>query len=90
MKFWKKNIPGFIYDINYENLIADPQNQIKDMLSFCNLKWEQNCIEFHKNKRAIKTVSSSQARSKIYSSSINSYKNYQKFLAKLNSSLDKI
>jgi len=90
MKFWKKNIPGFIYDINYENLIADPQNQIKDMLSFCNLKWEQNCMEFHKNKRAIKTVSSSQARSKIYSSSINSYKNYQKFLAKLNSSLDKI
>ena len=90
MKFWKKNIPGFIYDINYENLIADPQNQIKDMLSFCNLKWEQNCIEFHKNKRAIKTVSSSQARSKIYSLSINSYKNYQKFLAKLNSSLDKI
>ena len=90
MKFWKKNIPNFIYDINYENLISNPQNQIKDMLSFCGLKWQQNCIEFHKNKRAIKTVSSSQARNKIYSSSINSYKNYNKFLVKLYSSLENI
>ena len=90
MKFWKKNIPNFIYDINYENLISNPQNQIKDMLSFCDLKFEQNCMDFHKNKRAIKTVSSSQARNKIYSSSINSYKNYEKFLINLFSSLDKI
>ena len=90
MKFWKKNIPNFIYDINYENLISNPQNQINDMLSFCDLRWEQNCMDFHKNKRAIKTVSSSQARNKIYSSSINSYKNYEEFLINLYSSLDNI
>ena len=90
MKFWKTNIPNFIYDINYENLISNPQNQIEDMLSFCDLKFEQNCMDFHKNKRAIKTVSSSQARNKIYSSSINSYKNYEKFLINLFSSLDNI
>ena len=90
MKFWKKNIPNFIYDISYENLISNPQNQIKDMLSFCDLKFEQNCMDFHKNKRAIKTVSSSQARNKIYSSSINSYKNYEKFLINLFSSLDNV
>ena len=70
--------------------ILGKQNQIKDMLNFCDLKFEQNCMDFHKNKRAIKTVSSSQARNKIYSSSINSYKNYEKFLINLFSSLDNI
>ena len=87
MEFWKDKMPNYIYDIQYENLISNSEIEIKNLLNFCNLNWEENCMNFHKNKRAIKTVSSSQARTTFYSSSVASYKNYEKFLSKLYSSL---
>jgi len=90
MIFWNKNIPQFIHNIKYEKLISDPKDEIKNLLDFCGLNWEQNCLEFYKNKRAIKTVSSAQVRKSFYNSSVDSYKNYEIFLNDLNSSLDKI
>ena len=90
MSFWKKNIPDFIYDVNYENLISNSEFQIKKIVNFCDLDWEPGCIEFYKNKRAIKTVSSAQVRQSIYNSSINSSKNYEDFMPNLFSSLDSL
>ena len=90
MNFWNKSIPQFIHNIKYENLISDSENEIKNLLSFCNLDWEKSCLEFYKNKRAVKTVSSAQVRKSFYNSSIDSYINYESFLTDLNSSLDKI
>tara|TARA_B110000027_G_scaffold129064_1_gene150189 strand:+ start:3223 stop:4782 length:1560 start_codon:yes stop_codon:yes gene_type:complete len=90
MSFWNNNIPQFIHNIKYEELISNSENEIKNLLNFCDLDWEKSCLEFYKNKRAIKTVSSAQVRKFFYSSSIDSYKNYEKFLTNLNSSLDKI
>jgi len=90
MSFWKKNIPDFIYDVNYENLISNSEFQIKKIVNFCDLDWEPGCIEFYKNKRAIKTVSSAQVRQSIYNSSVNSSKNYEDFMPNLFSSLDSL
>ena len=90
MNFWNKSIPQFIHNIKYENLISDSENEIKNLLSFCNLDWEKSCLEFYNNKRAVKTVSSAQVRKSFYNSSVNSYKNYERFLTDLYSSLDKI
>jgi Tfp pilus assembly protein PilF len=90
MFFWNKNIPYFIHNIKYENLIENAELEIKNLLNFCNLDWEKDCLEFYKNKRAIKTVSSAQVRRSFYNSSVDSYKNYEIFLNDLNSSLDKI
>ena len=56
------------------------KNEVNKILEFCNLSWEDDCLEFYKTKRAIKTVSSAQARKPIYKSSHQSYKNYEKFL----------
>ena len=90
MIFWNKIIPQFIHNVNYEDLISNHESEIKNLLSFCNLDWERSCLEFYKNKRAIKTVSSAQVRKSIYNSSVDSYKHYEKFLTTLYSSLDKI
>ena len=90
MSFWDKNIPNFIYDVNYENLISNSEVEIKNLLNFCDLGWEKECLEFYKNKRPIKTVSSSQARQSIYSSSVDSNKNYESFLPTLFSSLNSL
>ena len=80
MKFWNNKISNYILNINYENLISNTDMEIKKILSFCDLSYEKDCLEYYKSKRAIKTVSSAQARKPIYKSSINSYENYEKFL----------
>ena len=87
MNFWNKELPNFIYNIKYDEIINDTKNKILQILNFCNLKWEDNCLNFYKNKRSIKTASDIQVRSKIYKTSINSWKNYGKFF---NEQFDKL
>ena len=81
MNYWNNLFDDSIYNIRYENLISNTKNEIQKLLSYCNLEWSDKCLNFHNNKRAIKTASDTQARSKIYSSSIESWKNYEKHLA---------
>ena len=80
MEYWNHSLPNFILNIKYEKLILDKEKEIKNLLKFCNLDWTSDCLNFHKNKRPIKTASDTQARSKIYNTSIDSWKNYEKFL----------
>ena len=86
MKFWHNKLPGFIYDCEYEKLVKNKDNEIKELIKFCNLDWEENCMDHTQNKTAIKTVSISQAREPIYQSSVNLNELYiknLKFLAQI-------
>ena len=80
MKFWEKKIPGEIYNIRYEDLIASPEIKIKDLIFAAGLDWNENCLKYNENKNAIKTLSVNQARKKIYSTSISLYEKYKPFL----------
>ena len=88
MKFWNTLMPDFIFNIKYEDLINNTEKEVKKLLKFCDLKWESNCLKFYDTKRTIKTASDTQVRNKIYSSSINSWKNYEKYLVKYYDRLD--
>lgn len=81
INYWKKVLPNKIYDLSYEKLIKNPNVQIKKLIKTCDLKWEKSCIEFYKNKRPIKTNSNTQAREKLYKTSVHSWKNYEKYLS---------
>ena len=90
MKFWKSKIPEFIHDVEYEKLVADKEEEIKKILGFCELDWDDKCLNPHKNsKTPIKTVSIAQARQPIYKSSINSSNNFDKYLENMFHILDK-
>ena len=80
MKYWNNIIPEFVFNIKYENLISETKNEIIKLLDFCELSWEDDCLNFYNNKRPIITASDVQARKKIYSKSINSWKHYKKEL----------
>ena len=82
MNFWNKSLSDFIFNIKYENLIYNLKDEISNLLKFCNLDWNDKCLNFHTNKRVIKTASDIQARSKIYTNSINSWKKYETYLEK--------
>jgi tetratricopeptide (TPR) repeat protein len=84
MSFWKKQFPDYIYDAKYEEIIGNPNNEIKNIINFCDLNWEEDCLQFHKNKTPIKTLSTVQARKPIYKSSINSFEKFEPFLTVLN------
>ena len=84
MNFWKEKFPSSIYNAQYEKIIEDPKNEIKNMIKFCNLNWEENCLKFYDNRTPIKTLSTAQARKPIYKSSKNSFKKFAPYLSDLN------
>ena len=71
MKYWDQKMPSEIYECKYENMVNNQAQEIKNILKFCNLDWEENCLDHTKNKTGIKTVIISQARQPVYKSSIN-------------------
>jgi tetratricopeptide (TPR) repeat protein len=84
MKFWYSKIPEFIHTVEYEKLVSDKKNEIEKLLEFCELEFDDNCFNHHKNsKTPIKTVSISQAREPVYSSSVHSSDNYQDYLKEM-------
>jgi hypothetical protein len=81
MKFWNYKFPNEIYNLTYENLLNDSKNEIKKLISFCDLSWDEDCLNFHNNKTPVKTASSIQVRKPLYGSSKNLSKNYSKFMS---------
>ena len=79
MDFWKKKIDKKIYEINYEDLVKNQEIEIKNLLNFCNLEFEQECLQHHKSKNPIKTVSINQSRHPIYKDSVESNLKYKNF-----------
>ncbi|WP_415303994.1 tetratricopeptide repeat-containing sulfotransferase family protein [Candidatus Pelagibacter sp. Uisw_090] len=80
MAFWHAKMPNYIYDCEYEKLVNDQNVETRKIIDFCNLAWEDNCINFEKNGPPIKTVSIAQARKPIYKSSVDLNKNYKDYL----------
>ena len=83
IRFWKKYFSNNIYDLKYENLVTNSEEEIKNLIKFCELNWDPNCLKHDENKRQIQTVSFNQARKPIYKSAIKSSNMYEKYLDKL-------
>ena len=87
MNFWKKKYGKYILDVKYEKLILNSDEQIKAIINFCELPWEENCLSFHKNKTPIKTMSTAQARNPIYKSSVNAFDRFKDYFEILDKKL---
>jgi hypothetical protein len=83
MDHWQSVMPGRILDVNYEDVVGDLEVQVRRILDYCELPFEEGCLEFHRTERAVKTASSEQVRQPIYSSSVNLWKNYEAHLSEL-------
>lgn len=83
MKHWNTIKSENILNISYENLIEFPEDNISSMLNFLNLPWQEDCLQFQKSKRVVKTASSGQVRQGLYSNSVTRWKNYRKDLSTL-------
>ena len=87
INFWKNIFKEEIYNVSYEALIRNPDDEIKSLINFCDLPWDVNCLNHHKNKSSIYTASIDQARKPIYQTSENKSNYYSNHLNKMYSLL---
>lgn len=80
MRHWHSVMPGRIFDLNYEDLIADPEYWSRKLVEHVGLAWDDSCLAPHKSVRAVKTASVWQVRQPIYKSSVQRWKNYESHL----------
>ena len=77
MSFWHELFPNQIYDISYEDLTTNQIEETRKLLEYCELNWDENCLNFYSNKREVKTASSLQVKEPIYQGSSEVWKKYE-------------
>jgi len=81
MDHWRTVLPSDrLLEIQYEDLVAEPETYVRRIVDFCGLEWDEACLHPELNKRRIKTPSFWQARQPIYKSSTERWKNYEPWL----------
>lgn len=81
MQHWHKVLPvGRILDLRYEDMVADTEKEARRVLEFVGLPWDENCLQFHKNDRLVKTASVAQVRRPIYKTSVSRWKHFARHL----------
>jgi hypothetical protein len=80
MTHWDSVLPGKVLRIKYEDVIADTESEIRRILDYCGLSFEEQCLAFHNTERAIRTASSEQVRQPIYKNAVEQWRNFETHL----------
>ncbi|MBI1328648.1 MAG: tetratricopeptide repeat protein [Alphaproteobacteria bacterium] len=80
-------LPGRVQRVIYEDMVADPEAEVRRLLAYCGLAFEEGCLKFYENARAVRTASSEQVRQPIYSDATDHWRNFEPWLADLKASL---
>ena len=87
MDHWNKVLPNQILSINYEDVVNNFEESVNEILKYCEIPFENECLEFYKSKRSVKTPSAEQVRQPIYKSGMDYWKNYEIYLDELKNNL---
>ena len=80
MKLWQLQYGDRIYNLNYEKLTTDQENETRKIIKYLELDWEKVCLFPHKNKRSVRTASQQQVRQKVYAGSSEAWRKYEPLL----------
>jgi len=83
MKFWKEKFSDDIFELDNEELVNNQEQISRKLVDFCQLNWEDECLNFHLNKRQVRTASIEQVRKPINKKSIGAWRNYEQYLQDL-------
>ncbi|MEJ0022813.1 MAG: sulfotransferase, partial [Alphaproteobacteria bacterium] len=87
MNHFDAALPGQVTRIIHEQLVDDPEAQIRALLAKLDLPFDQRCIDFHQNDRAVRTASSEQVRKPIFKEGLEQWRHYEPWLGALSASL---
>lgn len=80
MEHWNQLLPGKVLKVQYEDVVEDLETQVRRILEYCELPFEEGCVNFHETKRSVRTASSEQVRQPIYNKSLNTWKRFDKHI----------
>ncbi|MBW8815142.1 MAG: sulfotransferase [Caulobacterales bacterium] len=87
MRHLDRALPGRIHRVIYEDLVADTEGEVGRLLAYCGLPFEPACLDFHRNDRAVRTVSSEQVRQPIFRDGVDQWRRFEPWLGPLKAAL---
>jgi hypothetical protein len=90
MDHWAEALPGRVLTMQYEEVVTDTEAQVRRLLDFCDLPWEDACLRFYESERPIRTPSAEQVRQPIYDRSIGQWRRYEAHLDELIETIEPI
>jgi tetratricopeptide (TPR) repeat protein len=87
MDHWDKALPGRVHRVQYEEMVADTEAQIRALLDYCELEFEEQCLRFYETERSIRTPSAEQVRKPIYQEGMEQWRNFEAYLDPLKEAL---
>lgn len=76
MRHWRDCLPGQVYEVQYEALVANPEREARSLLAHCGLPWEAGCLDFHRRNTSVATASAAQVRREIYTTSVDRWRRH--------------
>jgi tetratricopeptide (TPR) repeat protein len=83
MDHWDAVLPGRVLRVQYEELVREPEANIRRLLAHCGLTFEPGCLNFHATRRAVRTASAEQVRQPLYSSGVGYWRHFARELEPL-------
>ena len=80
MNLWNSEYGNRIYNLEYEKLTVNQEEETKKLIKYLELSWEKSCLSPHKNKRSVRTASQQQVRQKVYTGSSEAWRKYEPYL----------
>jgi hypothetical protein len=80
MAHFDRVLPGRVHRVIYEDMIADPEGEIRRLLDYCGLQFEDQCLRFYENDRGVRTISSEQVRRPVYRDSLEQWRHFEPWL----------
>jgi tetratricopeptide (TPR) repeat protein len=90
MDHWADVLPGKVLTVQYEEVVTDFEPQVRRLLEFCGLEWDEACLRFYESERTVRTPSAEQVRQPIYDRSIGQWRRYEPWLGELLTTLEPI
>ena len=87
MDHWDEVLPGKVLRVQYEDVVADTETQVRRILDYLDLPYEKACVEFHKTERSVRTASSEQVRQPIFKSGLEQWRHFEPWLDPLKEAL---
>jgi tetratricopeptide (TPR) repeat protein len=87
MAHFDQVVPGAVHRVIYERMVEDTESEVRRLLEYCGLPFEDSCLRFHENSRAVRTASAQQVRRPIFREGIDQWRHFEPWLEPLKQSL---